>query len=179
MKPEEQIWKEWDLIEGALGGDVLRHEQALARRDSATLRRAYCRSVFAFAEGIAGWMKRYIILLYHPSMVSAREKAELERREGALQSIFKALDLFTNVAGAPTPLKKGSREWLVIRSTILIRNRITHPAKACDVVISDADLAALRTVRKIITDLIHRTLIRSGTTLLRQAKKMKAAAQIR
>lgn len=175
MKPEEKIWEEWDVIEDALGGDVLKLERALAGRDSPTLRRAYVRAVFAYSEGIAGWMKRYVVLLYHPGMLGDDEKVELERRDGALQSLVKALDLFTNVAGAPTPLKKGSREWIVIRSAILIRNRITHPAKASDVVVSDADLFALTAAHNVITDLIGRSLVRSATMLARKAKKFRAA----
>src|SRR5258708_22573486 len=110
MKPEEQIWREFDVIEQALGGDILYLEESLVLEDSPTLRRGYCRAVFAYAEGIAGWMRRYTIQIYYPGTLGKDEKRDLERRNGALQRIFTAFDLFTDTAGARTPLRVDSKE---------------------------------------------------------------------
>jgi hypothetical protein len=170
MKPEDQIWKDWDELEDALGGDALQFEDAVTDRDSPRLRRAYCRAVFAYAEGIAGWMKRYTILHYYPGIMGDKERRELEHRDGALESIYRAFDLFTDTAGARTPLEKDSKEWTALRSAIAIRNRVTHPAKANDVIISDSDFADLCAVRRLITDLVRQSLKRSATELLRKER---------
>ena len=177
MKPEEKIWEEWDVMHDALFGDVHFLEDLLSRSNSGAVRRAYCRAVFAYVEGMAGWMKRYTILCYCPQIFGADEKQMLLKREGALQNLSKAFDCFTDVAGAETPLREGSPEWKIIKAAIAIRNRITHPAKATDVSISDSDLSQLREVRKLFTELINQCLKESAAALQRRADEAEKVWQ--
>jgi hypothetical protein len=164
-----QAWSDWQAIDASLGKELMGMEAELARADTQKLRRNYCREVFAYAEAITACIKRYVIGTYYPGMLGNSEEADLERRDGALMSIFRALDLFTNTAGATTPMDRGSPEWHTLHAAIRIRNRITHPTCADDVVISDGDLANVCGARKLLIELIVHSLERSAAAHLNAA----------
>jgi hypothetical protein len=171
-----QAWEDWAAIEASLGEDLLVLESQFEREDSQTLRRSYCRAVFAHAEAVASCMKKYVIEAYYPGTLGAEEKKALDSRDGALVSIFRAFDLFTNAAGAMTPLIEGSAEWYTLQSAIKIRNRVTHPSGAVDVSISDGDLAQIKGVRALLIEMVIKVLESSAYALFRSAERYRIAS---
>jgi hypothetical protein len=115
----------------------------LERGDSQFWRRSYCRCLIALFEAVVADLAGHTLQFYD-GVLGDGEKRSLRRRFGALARAFDAFDLFTNVAGASTPLICGSEEWLVLEKAIRIRNRITHPVTSDDLEITDLDMAHLR-----------------------------------
>jgi hypothetical protein len=97
----------------------------------------------------------------------------LESRGGALFGIFTALDLFTNTAGAATPLQKGSKEWVALQTAVKTRNRVTHPKSARDVEISDAELQHLFTTKWIFGSLVMDCFRDSARALERERQDIR------
>ena len=170
---EDKLWEDWDVLYGDLSADVLTIERLIDTQDGAVWRRSYCRSIFVLIEAAAEWMKRYTVYCHYPGMLGEGEKKESEKRNGALLGVFVALDLFANTSGAETPLQKDSKEWVVLKSAIKIRNRITHPKFARDIEISDDDLSQLRETKEIFVSLMVSCFGDSAIALLRQAEALR------
>ena len=172
---EDKLWQDWDVLYEALNADVLMLERRIDAEDCDLWRRSYCRSIFALVEAATEWMKRYTVYCYYPGMLGEDEKKELERRNGALLGVFVALDLFADTSGAETPLKNGSKEWVVLHSAIEIRNRITHPKFPKDIEISDDDLSQLRATKEMFVSLVLRCFGDSALALIRQGEALQRA----
>jgi len=169
---EEPIWQQFDGLQHELGGDVLFFFHTQRHEKSQHWRRAFCRAVASYSEAMAAWMARYAIL---SGELGEQEKQTLEARLSALQRAFHAIDLFTNIAGAESPLVRDSAEWQALTAMIRIRNRVMHPRRAEDVRVSDDDLRAVYRAARIFRHLLIETLERSGREILSRRDALEAS----
>lgn len=167
---------EWHVLDGILLGDLQLAKEHLASEDSQFWRRTYCRCLLTLFEGIAASFKTYTLAFYQ-GMLSDKEKKTLAGRQGALEGARIGLDLFTDVAGASTPLTADTEEWHVMKKAIVIRNRITHPEASFDLEISDSDLHHLRCGEEVISGLFSRSLEATAKALLKSADSIDLQLQ--
>lgn len=170
---EDKLCRDWDVLQDVLGRDLLLLERLIDTEDCDTFRRSYCRAIFALIDATTEWMKRYTIYFNSPGLLSNDEKKALESRNGALLSVFTAINLFAVTSGAKTSMKKNSKEWGVLHSSIKIRNRITHPKYPKDIEISDADLSHLRSTKEVFISVVTRCLVDSARALINHAETIK------
>jgi hypothetical protein len=171
--PEKAIWGELDALERELGGDVRYFWRTRRHQTSQHWRRAYCRAVSAYFEAITSWMARYTVMLYHPGQLGDGERRTLESRFSALERAYHALDLFTNTAGAESPLQEESGEWKALADMIRIRNRIVHPRRSQDVLITEDDLSAIERAANVIVRLFSEALRRAADALTQRANELQ------
>jgi hypothetical protein len=165
---QESVWDEFDKLQRELGGDIRFFLRTKRLRANQHWRRAYCRAVSAYLEAISSWMARYTIIFYHPAQLADGERQTLEAPLSALERAFHALDLFTNTAGAESPLERQSAEWIALRNMIRIRNRIVHPRRSQDVLITDDDLSAIELAGRVVRHLFSESLLRSGRAMIKR-----------
>ena len=161
------IWSEFDALDRELGEDLAFFYRARRYRSRQLWRRAYCRAVSAYFEAMTSWMARYTILFYHPAQLGDDERQSLEARVAARERAFRALDLFTNTAGAQSPLERGSSNWIVLSRMIQIRNRLVHPNRSSDVLVSDDELQCIERAARVVQYLVSESLRRSSCALLK------------
>lgn len=170
----DEFHGEVDRFERFLWDDVNEAKRCLLDNTSQFARRTYCRCFFALVEGVIGWMRRHTLTFYE-GVLGQGEIQELKNRAGILEKAFNALDLYTNVAGADTPLDKLSKEWIVLKKAIDIRNRITHPSFAEELLISDQDLRTIEEAEQTFFDLIQECFIRSSRAHFKQLAILERA----
>lgn len=139
----DPLWREFDALHNELLRDVLFFRRVRRHEKHQLWRRSYCRAVSAYLEALTSWMSRYVIVVYHPGQLGDGERRTLEARLPALERAFHAFDLFADTAGADTPLLRDSAEWTSLNRMIRVRNRITHPKRSQDVLLTNSDLSAV------------------------------------
>jgi len=165
---DDRIWNEFDALEKELGGDLTFFRWTRRHRGNLHWRRAYCRALSAYFEAVTAWMARYTILFYHPGQLADEERQRLEARLSASERAFHAIDLFTDTAGARSPLERGSSQWHTLSCFINIRNRLVHPKRSTDAVISDDDLRRIERADAVVHYLIVESLGRCSRALLKR-----------
>ena len=165
---DDRMWDEFDALEKELGGDLSFFRRTLRYRRDPHWRRAYCRSLSAYFEAVTSWMARYTIFFYHPAQLADEERQRLEARLSAIERAFHAIDLFTDTAGARSPLERGSSQWQALSCFIKIRNRLVHPKRRSDVLISDDDLRCIERADAVVHYLIVESLGRCSRALLKR-----------
>src|ERR1700752_2645059 len=111
----EPLWQEFDALQHELGDDVQFFFHTKRHQKNQHWRRAFCRAVSAYSEAMTAWMARYTI---RSGELGNVEQKVLEARLSAVQRAFHAIDLFTNVAGADSPLVRDSAEWQALTAII-------------------------------------------------------------
>ena len=170
----DPLWLEFDGLEESLGGDLSLLERLHKYNKTQAWRRAYCRAVSAYVEGMTSWMARYT-LHYYDGVLGHGEKRTLESRLSALERAFHAFDLFCDTAGATTPLKRNGKNFAPLRAMIRVRNRLTHPSQTSDVLVGDNDLVVIVAARDAIVSLIDESLLRCKRALLKRCDRMRTA----
>ena len=168
----EAIWIDYDQITRELLRDISESERLIKKEDSQTHRRIFCRSTMTYLEAMSSWFGRYTIEANYPGTLGDDEKKKIEKRKGAIENIFLALDLFTDTNGAETPFEKYSEKWSLFKNGISIRNRIAHPNSATDLWISDNDLRCIRLTLSTLISLVSETFERSLIALIRRSKEL-------
>jgi hypothetical protein len=170
---DEKIWNEFDAIEEELGGDLTFFRRTKRHRRNPHWRRAYCRALSAYFEAVTSWMARYTILFYHPGQLADEERQRLEARLSASERAFHAIDLFTDTAGARSPLMRGSSQWIALMRFIGIRNRLVHPKRHLDLLVSDEDLVCIERADEVIHYLILESFGRCSRALCKRLDEVQ------
>jgi hypothetical protein len=144
----------------------------LSANDTSFARRTYCRTLLALFEGMVSNLKRQV-LMFESHALGKDEIQLLQKRLGALDLAFHSFDLYTNCAGAVSPLEKHSPEWHVLKRAIKIRNRITHPASDWDLEITGLELGFLRMAEETIFKLVYRCIEDSAKAQLRRLRALR------
>jgi hypothetical protein len=179
MPKTNAIWKEFDALENELRNDIDIFYRATRRRRSQYARRAYCRAVASYFEAVISWMRRYTVLLYHPGQLADEERLILEKRLSATERAFHAIDLFTDTAGARTPLRRRSPEWKMLCRMVQLRNRILHPTCGEDILVSDVDLLNIDRAVGVIFYLIHESLGRCIRAYIKRLDEIGRVAEVK
>jgi hypothetical protein len=170
---DTRIWDEFDALERELGGDIVFFRRTRHHSRSPHWRRAYCRALSAYFEAMTSWMGRYTILFYPPGQLGDGERQTLEARLSASERAFHAIDLFTDTAGARSPLERGSSQWTALIRFIAIRNRLVHPKCHSDVLVSDDDLRWIERADEVIHYLIVESLGRCSRALCKRLDEVQ------
>lgn len=120
-------------------------------------RRVYARSVFAFIEAVAHWMKS--LALERPARFSNGELALLKDESYSVsesgevysqprflrtpENLRFATACLSRVLPSTPPLPIKGPEWRAFRDALTVRHRITHPKHHHDPDISDREMAVL------------------------------------
>jgi hypothetical protein len=172
----EPIWAEFDALDEELLADLDVYRRMRRRHQARQWwRRAYCRAVSAYFEGVTSWMSRYTVFLCHPGILGDDERQTLEARLPAIIRAFHAFDLFTDTSGARTPFERGSPEWLSLTHMINVRNRITHPKCPKDVILTDDDLIAVDSAAEAMLYLVMESLRGSSRALMKRCREIDEA----
>jgi len=171
----ESLPNEFDELDRELNRELLFFHRTKRHRKSQLWRRAYCRTVCAYFEAVTSWMARYTISLFHPAQLGDDERATLEARLTALKRGFHALDLFTNTSGAESPLQPESAEWVSLDCLIKIRNRITHPKRVDDLLLTDDDLAVVERGADVMLYLFLESFKRCSRALTKRLREFEQA----
>jgi hypothetical protein len=86
-----------------------------------------------------------------------------------------ALDLFTDTAGAESPLQRQSTQWISLDRLIKIRNRVTHPKGTDDLLLTDDDLAAVERAADVVLYLFLESLDRNSRALTKRWREFQQA----
>lgn len=162
----------------------------LGTEDSQPMRRAFCRSVFQFVDGIASDLKQdvarnespeligdstYLALLDKRKVGSAGKERIVIARQGFAKNIRFAFDVFGWTAGVDIDLTAEPENWQRFNRCISIRNRVVHPRGLKDMQISKGEVIEM--VKTFIW--LKETLIKAneevGTSWLRMGEAMKSS----
>jgi hypothetical protein len=150
-----------------LAEDAAAAEKYLDECDNQFARRAYIRSLFAFLEATVWLLKKVCVRILvqpgsGPKRLSLAECALLQdqtyelRNNGEPSVRTKNLRLrdnlrftfkiFNRISGSKIDPGVGTRSWDAFMRAVAIRNRITHPKSASDMIIADSEIQTCKEV---------------------------------
>lgn len=117
-------------------------------KENQYLRRSAVKAVFAFIECVPYTLKYKlrsdIALNEYDYKLSEKEKELLYEFDNfkisLLDNFKKTFKLTKKVWGLEVDLKTDSKEYQILRSSISIRDRVTHPKRHSDIIVSDKDI---------------------------------------
>jgi len=134
--------------------EVVFFVKKLKIEDTQFMRRAFCRSVFQFVDGIASDIKAEVMKDEAPTTIGDEaylalqdkkiigkgdKKKVVKKKSGFAKNIDFAFDIYGWTNGIELNLKK-SKEWQRFQKCIAIRNRVVHPKTLEDMRVSDHDM---------------------------------------
>lgn len=158
-----------------LAEDAAAAEKYLDERDNQFARRAYIRSTFAFLEATVWLLKKVCVtILVQPGnsakRLSLAEYALLQdqtyelRNNGEPSVQTKHLRLRDNlrftfnvfnwISGSKIDPGVGTRSWDAFMRAVAIRNRITHPKSADDMIIADSEIQTCKEVLSWFNEMV-------------------------
>ncbi len=174
----------------ALLDDVRSAEEYLDANDSQFARRAYVRSLFAFFEGSVWILKQVVLQAAKESkrpLFSTGEYSLLRdvsydlKANGDIRKSDKFLRLpenlrFTHkivnrVFSGSVDLQVGTKPWNDFLHAIEVRNRVTHPKRLDEFLISDSEITLCRSVCSWYNDVVVHALL---SPILENPKKKEA-----
>lgn len=170
MVSPETSYRDFRLLFDTLAEDVVRAIGNSKKSLSQPKRRALVRTIFALVEA-GTWSRKQIALLQHELgnvSFSEGEIALLKEEQydldqsGAVKVQKKFLRLADNIkfgvkayakaAGIRYVLPTDNNDWQAFLNSIKVRNRITHPKKSTELIITDEELRELIQAFKFTLD---------------------------
>lgn len=188
-EPGEPAATPEDLI--GLMGDVAEAQRDLDAGDNPFRRRSYVRTVFAAVEGAVHELKLRALqgdgahpLFFSPGELSFihEEAYSLDDRGNvrvqprfvpAASNVLFAFKAYMRSKGCEAALNLDHEGWPAFRGAIAIRNRITHPKRPQDLVLSDEDLHTVDLGYRWFTALLARNLLNAVEFLEARTKALK------
>lgn len=180
------------LIEG-ISEDVNILHQTIKREDNQTWRRAYIRAVFSSIESIIFNLKRFIKVIeknddlplteleqkklnefYSEKASSGREIIKVFRLS-FLENITFTIELYAFANYLSMKIDKNSAGWKLLKESVKIRNRITHPKNSKDIFVKKTELNKVFKAHKWFIDTIINLHIDSYKELVAQINGLKKA----
>jgi len=158
--------------------------------DTQFMRRAFCRSVFQFVDGIASDLKADVSRHESPELIGDHAYLALQdkkiihkgdkqkiikSRSGFAKNIDFAFDIYGWTAGVDLDLKENSKEWKRFHRCIAIRNRVVHPKTLEDMQVSKSDLDDMLKMFIWLREELINAHDRVGKAFLKQAEAVKSA----
>ena len=173
-----------------LMNEVVFFVNKLGEEDSQAMRRAFCRSVFQFVEGIASDLKEDVFLHESPELIGdhyylalqdkkiiskdGKEKV-IKYRSGFEKNILFAFDFYGWTAGVDLDLKENPKEWNRFIRCIKIRNRVVHPKTLEDMEVSKRDVIDMLKMFIWLKETLLNAHEKVGNAWLKMAEAMKSA----
>lgn len=158
--------------------------------DTQPMRRAFCRSVFQFVDGIATDLKEdvyrhespeligddYYLALQDRKIISKEGKEKvIKYRSGFAKNILFAFDIYGWTAGLDLDLRENPKEWNRFLRCITIRNRVVHPKTLEDMEISKSDVIDMLKMFIWLQETLLNAHEQVAKAWLKQAEAMKSA----
>jgi len=162
----------------------------LVTEDSQYIRRAFCRSVFQFVDGIATDLKQdveryespeligentYLALLNKKKVQIASKEKIITLRQGFAKNIRFAFDVYGWTAGLDIDLTAEPEEWQRFNRCVSVRNRVVHPREVQDLKISKDELIEMIKMFIWLKEKLVKAHEDVGMTWLRMAKAIKSS----
>lgn len=159
----EIFWDEFRKITSILSADLDEAKERLENNDSQVWRRSYYRTFFAFLEGHThAWKQLFLFFDWWTVDLDTEYKIRNQRKiinkDGTVQIVDSYLPLIQNIKLLFKAFAKAShiepiiadndKSWELLAKTANVRNRIVHPKKSEDLVISDEEIQLIRHVGK-------------------------------
>jgi hypothetical protein len=157
----EIFWNEFRKIVGVLQSDLDEIEQRLKNDDSQVWRRTYYRTFFAYLEGQAHALKQ-LFLFYDwwtvdlDTEYKIRNQRRIQNKDGSIKIVDSYIPLVQNikllfkafaVASDIEPIiLYDDKSWELLAKAASVRNRIVHPKKSEDLVITDEEIRLIKYV---------------------------------
>jgi len=152
----DKHYRQMNLVYGALLEDVSKHKEIMLSNPSAMVwRRSIVRASFAFIEGAAASMRRFLVFL---EMVRDDDLKSMDNaddlfdsygiriksgKKGFLsfpESVKKTLKLLATACRVEYSVGDDSNGWMNFLEATKIRDRITHPKSPECLMLTDAEL---------------------------------------
>ncbi len=157
----EIFWNEFRKIVSVLESDLDETEQHLKNNDSQVWRRTFYRSFFAYLEGQTHALKQ-LFLFYDwwtvdlDTEYKIRNQRHIQNKDGSVKIVDTYLPLvqnikllfkaFTTALHIEPIISDSDKSWELLAKAASVRNRIVHPKKSEDLVISDEEIQLIRYV---------------------------------
>lgn len=172
-----------------LAFDVEEALLALQRKDTQFYRRVYVRSLFAYLEGFAYWLRQNAIeidkvvlrrfgsidwerhLLLFEEFPTITDNGKIEKRKQKIS--FKNRFAFSVRAYAEIVQCKDNifsdNGWYRLQEALIVRDRLTHPKQKSDLVVSDSDVQSCMEGYKWFVDLVVKKFRASAEAMLKNS----------
>lgn len=173
----------------ALVDEVMFFGEQLHLEDCQELRRAFCRSVFQFVDGVSSALKTNIFLSESPESIGhdfylavqdkrrvlkgGKEK-EIFVRNGFARNLSFAFDASGAVMGVARNIKGSNQDWQRFKRCITIRNRVVHPSSLKDLEIKNSDILEMVAMFEWLKNLLVLSFIEDASIHLEQAESLIA-----
>jgi hypothetical protein len=157
----EIFWNEFQKIVSVLQSDLDEIEKHLNNDDSQIWRRTYYRTFFAYLEGQAHALKQ-LFLFYDwwtvdlDTEYKIRNQKRIQNKDGAVKVIESYLPLVQNIkllfkafaiaSGIEPIVSDDDESWKLLAKAASVRNRIVHPKKSEDLVITNEEIRLIKYV---------------------------------
>lgn len=154
MEEGVQLEDETGFVE-ELAKEVVFFIEEVRNNDSQEMRRAFCRSLFQFVDGVASDLKSTIVMYESPEtigddfylalsdkakVIKNGEEKEVIKRRGFADNLDFSFEAYGCIAGLFISIKENNMEWESFKKCIAIRNRVVHPKSVSDLEVSNSDL---------------------------------------
>ena len=175
---------------GELIDEVVFFLNKMGTEDSQPMRRAFCRSVFQFVDGIASDLKQdvarnespeligdstYLALLDKKKVRSEGKERIVIARQGFAKNIRFAFDVYGWTAGVDIDLTAEQENWQRFNRCISIRNRVVHPRGLKDLQISKSEIIEMVKMFIWLKEALVKAHEEVGSSWLRMAEAMKSS----
>jgi hypothetical protein len=162
----------------------------LEAEDSQPMRRAFCRSVFQFVDGIASDLKQDVVKHESPELIGDstylalldKKKVRSEgteriviARQGFAKNIRFAFDVYGWTAGVDIDLTEEPKDWERFNRCISIRNRVVHPRGLKDIQISKSEVIEMVKTFIWLKEALVKAHGEVGTSWLKMVEAMKSS----
>ncbi|GAB4188860.1 MAG: hypothetical protein Tsb002_15450 [Wenzhouxiangellaceae bacterium] len=166
----------------------------LCAEDTQEMRRAFCRSVFQFVDGVATDLKNEIVeyeshatvgeQFYLAACDKKRVMQEgIERevliRQGFAKNIAFAFEASGAVIGIERNIKKDNESWERLKNCISIRNRVVHPTSISDLEVKNFELKDMIDLYCWLKEEYAKALNENGMHFLRLAEALKKKSRLK
>lgn len=146
-----------------LADDVEKADSLLREEDTQFHRRGYVRNLFAYLEGVAYWMRqnaididkimlrrggaidwdRHALLGEEIPMISDSGKIKKRKQKASFKSRFAfSIRSYAEIVGCTEDIFGSG--WQRLLEAVEIRDRLMHPKRSEDIIVSDENLSACR-----------------------------------
>lgn len=177
------FWEDFTEMSTELNFDLNELWSQDFKNNSQVIRRAYCRALFSKIDGINSLLKQHAerfgdpddetLLLLQDKKISKDTKQKVKSFRRPPDDLFFAIETFAwTIAGEPM-INRNSEGWKKFEEAVKIRNRITHPKKKQDLIISNEDIKLLHKIEHWHDTQIIEILSFISKSLKKMAKTLK------
>jgi hypothetical protein len=189
---QDIFWKENNRISEVLISDLNEVVYHLVKEDTQLWRRTYCRTLFAFLEGET-FALRQIFLFFDWFIVDEEYEDKIRNIKRILtddgsenfldaylplvQNVKLLINAFAIASDTDLIISSNDKIWELLAASVKIRNRIVHPKRSTDLIITDNDLNLISGVHNWFVETSADLLAKRAERDIRTAKALDETAE--